>query len=186
MPLHAGTDHVADQVPITWLSMHWSRVYQAMISDWQALIMGLCTHWSRGYHALISGLRMHWWRGCSWFSAWPLCGPQTPLLAWAGPLLAIVLFVCGRTLMAFARPSVVNQAGVERTRDLGVLVLAVGTCGGGVQQPWASQASYRTSSQGDLGPCKASGLWYHLVFKRDVIACLWVIFLGSLAFSFKK
>ena len=28
--------------------MHWSRVYQAMISDWQALIMGLCTHWWRG------------------------------------------------------------------------------------------------------------------------------------------
>lgn len=37
--------------------------------------------------------------------------------------------------MAFACPSVVNQAGVERTRDLGVLVLAVGTCGGGVEQP---------------------------------------------------
>ena len=61
----ACTDDVADRALITWLIMHWSRVYQAMISDWQALIMGLCTHWSRGYHALITWLRMHWWRGWS-------------------------------------------------------------------------------------------------------------------------
>ena len=61
----ACTDDVGDQALITWLIMHWSRVYQAMISDWQALLMGLCTHWSRGYHALITWLRMHWWRGCS-------------------------------------------------------------------------------------------------------------------------
>lgn len=55
---------------MTWLFGHWSRVYQAVISDWQALIRGLCTHWSGGWsgtdhltaHAVITWLVVHWSR----------------------------------------------------------------------------------------------------------------------------
>ena len=66
----ACTDDVADRALITWLIKHWSPVYQAVISDWQALIMGLCMHWSRAWsetdhltaHALITWLIVHWSR----------------------------------------------------------------------------------------------------------------------------
>ena len=43
------TDHVTDHAQITWLIMHWSRVYHTLLT-W--LIM----QWSRSYHVLVTWL----------------------------------------------------------------------------------------------------------------------------------
>ena len=37
------TTHVAEHALMTWLFGHWSRVYHAVISDWQALIRNCIT-----------------------------------------------------------------------------------------------------------------------------------------------
>ena len=60
------TDHVADHTLITWLIMHWSRVYHALLT-W------LILHWSRAWsctdhvtnHELITWLNIHWSRDWS-------------------------------------------------------------------------------------------------------------------------
>ena len=96
----AGPDHVAEHALITWLSMHWSRDWEALITwlrgtdyvterrlsrDWEALITWLCRQWSRGWagtdivteHALITWLRgtdhvteRHWLRDWEALITW--------------------------------------------------------------------------------------------------------------------
>lgn len=124
-------------------------------------------------------------------SALPLCGPQIPLLAWASPLLAIVLFARGRILIAFTCHFVISKMSKkgQRFRSAGYgSALTLSICGGeGEEILLASHASYRTSSEENLGFCMARGLKISFCVQMgydclSALATLW----GSLVFSSEK
>ena len=67
------TDHVTAHALMTWLFGHWSRVYQAVISDWQALIRDCARTDQVADQELTTWPRMQWSRGWSpkWHTAIP-------------------------------------------------------------------------------------------------------------------
>ena len=78
---HHVDDHTLITFLITWLIIHWSRGYYALITGLHMQCSRNCRQCSRGYHALITCLSctehvsdqtlitwliMHWSRGWSW------------------------------------------------------------------------------------------------------------------------